>query len=106
MSKQKKNIKAIVKIETKENPLYNYILIASFFLFLVLLTTFKISGDDDVFWHLATGRFIVENKFVPDKDVFGITSAATVWVPFEWGWDVISYLIYCLGGNIALSIFS
>lgn len=87
----------------EENKYFTYGL---FFVFLVLVffaTTFKVSGDDDFFWHLATGRFVVENKYVPDKDVFGYATQNAQWMPFEWGWDVISYGLYNIGGyNIVL----
>ena len=43
----------------KTNPVFDYALLAAFAVFIVFFTTFKISGDDDVFWHLATGRYIV-----------------------------------------------
>lgn len=104
MSKQKKNIKSPSVIVTKENPLFNYILIVCFFIFLVLLTTFKISGDDDVFWHLATGRYVVQTHNVPATDIFGFVTQGQQWMPFEWGWDVFTYGIFSLGGYTALSV--
>lgn len=70
-----------------------------------LSTTFKITGDDDFFWHLATGRYVVENKVVPDKDVFGYVTQNTEWIPFEWGWDVLSYGLYSLGGYNSILVF-
>lgn len=89
----------------KDNPLYNYGLILLFTVFIVLLTTFKISGDDDVFWHLATGRYIIENNDVPSKDVFGYVTEGQEWMPFEWGWDVLTFGLYNIGGYTAISIF-
>lgn len=68
------------------------------------LTTYKVE-DDDIYWHLATGRFIVENKYVPDKDVFGFATPNAEWIPFEWGWDVISYGLYNIGGYAVLFVF-
>ena len=104
MTKQKQKPKSAV-ISIEENKYLLWALLASFLLCIFLASSFKISADDDFFWHLATGRFIVENKFVPDKDVFGITSAATVWVPFEWGWDVLTYSLYQMGGYNAILVF-
>ncbi|MBV6477782.1 MAG: hypothetical protein HGGPFJEG_00526 [Ignavibacteria bacterium] len=88
-----------------DNPLYNYGLIALFTVFIILLTTFKITGDDDVFWHLATGRYIVENLHVPSTDIFGFVTQGQEWMPFEWGWDVITYGLYNIGGYTAISVF-
>lgn len=88
-----------------DNPLYNYGLIVLFSVFLILLTTFKITGDDDVFWHMATGRYIVQTHHVPSVDIFGYVTQGQEWMPFEWGWDVITYGLYNLGGYTALSVF-
>ncbi len=88
------------------NPkVFDYILLAAFLAFISVITTFKIFLDDDTFWHLATGRFIVQNGYVPSVDVFGFVTSGAVWIPFEWGWDVITYFIYNLGGFYSLSIF-
>lgn len=105
--KQKKNPQKSVQLksEVKDNPLYNYGLVLFFTVFIIFLSSFKITGDDDVFWHLATGRYIVENHTVPSTDVFGYVTQGQTWMPFEWGWDVITYGIYNLGGYTALSVF-
>jgi hypothetical protein len=103
--KQKHSNKPKPDKEYKENPLFNYLLIFLFTIFLILLTTFKISGDDDVFWHLATGRYVVENFHVPSADVFGFITEGQEWMPFEWGWDVLTYGLYNAGGYTAISIF-
>ena len=86
----KKQKKAQVKIQEKhplirDNPLYNYGMMLIFTVFLIFFTTFKISGDDDVFWHLATGKHIVETGHVPSEDIFGFVTEGQEWMPFEWG---------------------
>jgi hypothetical protein len=70
-----------------------------------MAVSYQISGDDDLFWHLATGRYIVENKVVPDKDVFGHITSGTEWIPFEWGWDLLTYGLYNIGGYNAILLF-
>ena len=92
-------------VSVAENKYFNYTLLALFAVFLVLFTTFKISGDDDVFWHLATGRYIIETGSVPSGDVFGFTTEGQEWMPFEWGWDIITYGLFQIGGYDAISIF-
>ena len=59
----------------------------------------KITGDDDIFWHLATGKWVIEHRTIPAHDVFGLISQDQTWIPFEWGWDVVSYALYSLTGN-------
>lgn len=98
---QKKTNRPVIK----DNPVYNYGLLILFTVFIILFTTFKITGDDDVFWHLATGRYIVQTHDVPSTDIFGFVTQGQQWMPFEWGWDVLTYGIYNIGGYTALSVF-
>jgi len=102
LAKEKKIKKE--KISEKENKWFNNVLIFAFFVFLAIFTTFKITGDDDLFWHLATGRYIINTGTVPSTDVFGYMTQGQQWMPFEWGWDVITYGVYNLAGYTGLSI--
>ena len=58
--------------------------------------------DDDVFWHLATGRWIAVHHSVPSADVFGYVTAGQPWIPFEWGWDLLIYTLYSAGGYLLM----
>ncbi len=89
----------------EENRYVTYGLLGVFLVMVFFAVSYKISGDDDLFWHLATGRYIVENKVVPDKDVFGHITSGTEWIPFEWGWDVLTYGLYNIGGHNAILLF-
>ncbi len=101
-----KNKKKTNKVSSyQENKYLNYSLLFLFLIFLSFFSTFKITGDDDVFWHLATGRYIVNNLTVPSTDIFGYMTEGQQWMPFEWGWDVITYGIYTFSGYIGLSVF-
>jgi hypothetical protein len=87
-----------------ESPLYNYILIVIFAILICFFTTYKIAGDDDVFWHLAIGKYIVQNHSIPSADVFGYLTQGRHWIPFEWGWEVLTYITFSIGGYVALSV--
>jgi hypothetical protein len=90
---------------TEENRYAVYGLLFAFLVLVFFASSYKVTGDDDFFWHLATGRYIIENKTVPDKDVFGFVTQGSEWIPFEWGWDVLSYGLYNLGGYNLILIF-
>ena len=89
----------------EENKYVTYGLLGVFLVLVFMAVSYQISGDDDLFWHLATGRYIVENKVVPDKDVFGHITSGTEWIPFEWGWDLLTYGLYNVGGYNAILLF-
>lgn len=101
--KAKKNVR-IEKVYPNEKY-FNYLMLACFALFLCYFTTFKITGDDDVFWHMATGRYIIQTHTVPSTDIFGYMTQGQEWMPFEWGWDVLTYSIYSFSGYNGLSVF-
>ena len=102
-SKQDKHSKPL-KL-TEENKYAVFGLLAIFLILVFFASSYKISGDDDFFWHLATGRYIVENKVVPDKDVFGHISSGSEWIPFEWGWDLLTYGLYNIAGYNTILVF-
>lgn len=67
---------------------------------LVLVVTAFQNGitDPDTWWHLATGRYIVESGAIPHQDVFSWTAAGQPWVTHEWLAEVFFYLGYLAGG--------
>jgi hypothetical protein len=74
-------------------------------LLVVFLLCYSQITDDDVFWHLATGRWIAEHASVPSQDIFGHLTQGEHWIPFEWGWDLLTYGLYSLPGNYLLLQF-
>lgn len=44
--------------------------------------------DPDLWWHLETGRIIVERHAVPTADPFSFTAAGNPWIVQEWGSEV------------------
>lgn len=57
---------------------------------------------DDLFGHLRTGEWIVENGKVPLEDLFSFTRPGTRWVTHEWGFSLLTWGIWRLGGELAL----
>jgi hypothetical protein len=47
----------------------------------------------DLFWHLATGRWIVEHRALPASDPFTVASDRVPWINGEWLFDVAVYAI-------------
>jgi len=45
----------------------------------------------DFFWHLATGRWIVEHRALPLQDPFTTASDRTQWINGEWLFEVVLY---------------
>lgn len=61
--------------------------------------------DFDIWWHLRTGRWILEEGRVPTTDIFSYTAYGRPWVTHEWGAEVLFAAIYRAGGIDALILF-
>ena len=58
--------------------------------------------DPDFWWHLATGRHIVETRSIPRRDVFSYTVPDQRWITHEWLTQVGMIGLYNVGGLSAL----
>lgn len=69
-------------------------------LFLLLLFSFLISfyqiSDFDIWFHLETGEYILENRSIPAADPFSFTAQEEQWQIHDWLTAVIYYSIFCL----------
>jgi hypothetical protein len=75
--------------------------IAILFIALFVMTAREIA-DPDFWWHLSTGKYIVETRTVPRVDIFSGTVASQPWVAHEWLSEVFSYALFALGSFPAL----
>ena len=64
----------------------------------VVLLWQPIRASNDIWWHLATGRYLFHTHHIPKQDVFSWTMAGHPWINHEWLFDVLSYISYSIGG--------
>jgi hypothetical protein len=60
----------------------------------------------DYFWHLTTGRWIVEHRWVPNFDPLAVVSAHVPWINGEWLYEIVLYALRGIGGDAGISILS
>ena len=65
----------------------------------------QLTASVDLWWHLATGRYIVEHLGVPRHDVFSYTFEGARWVDPEWLSQVLLFALFRRGGGTALAVF-
>jgi hypothetical protein len=76
-----------------------------FVLFLLFsLAAFGAIRSYDLFWQLATGRWIVEHRGLPLTDPFALASEQREWIDGEWLYEVALYGAHSLVGLEGLSI--
>jgi len=85
------------KIWKKIDYFVGLILMVSIFALIILAASIEVR-DSDLWLHLKTGDFILENKFVPAGDVLSCTIAGAPWVNHEWLFQVVAQLVYRAGG--------
>ena len=71
----------------------------TFFLFLLLIIFLinKIS-DCDIWFHLSTGKYIIESHTIPRHDVFSFIASSHEWIDSQWLFQVILYAFYVIFG--------
>lgn len=61
---------------------------------LIFVLAHRAIFDPDIWLHLKTGEFIIQNKIIPHSDIFSFTIQGKPWVDHSWLFQTISYLIY------------
>jgi hypothetical protein len=70
----------------------------------ILCVIVRRGGDPDIFWHLATGQWMVDHHQIVSHDLFTFTVAGKQWIDPEYTTEVIAYLIFKLGGLTLVSL--
>ncbi len=72
----------------------------------VLAIALRTPADSDMYWHLRTGRYIVETRSIPMSDPFSWTMRGAPWVDVHWLSQVIMYAVDQVLGlaGLALSV--
>jgi hypothetical protein len=60
--------------------------------------------DTDTWWHLATGRWILDNRAIPTTDPFSWTAQGKEWVAHEWATEALFALVDRAFGPIGLLV--
>jgi len=86
-----------------------FVAIGVLLLSMVALSFFSRIWDPDFFWHLATGRWIVQNLALPDSDpftsaVYGTDREALILKGY-WITQTLYYLLYSALGYFGLALF-
>jgi tetratricopeptide (TPR) repeat protein len=71
--------------------------------YVVLLSLFPVRNND-VFWHMAVGREIVQQGHFIREDPFAFTTAGRSWVPHSYLSGVVLYLTYLFASGYGLIV--
>lgn len=61
------------------------------------------ANDPDLFWHLASGIWMLDHRQLLDRDVFSFTMDGSAYSVGQWLGEVVYALLYRAGGWLAIS---
>jgi len=63
-----------------------------------IVISIKQLREPDLWWQLRTGEYILENKEIPNTDIFSYTFEGEPWINVKWGFEVLMAVTAKLGG--------
>ncbi|HZM09425.1 MAG TPA: hypothetical protein VFC15_04365 [Candidatus Limnocylindrales bacterium] len=61
--------------------------------------------DNDIWWHLKVGDWMVEHLAVPHTGILSRTAATRPWVAYSWGYEVLMSLVYKWFGLMGIGLY-
>ncbi len=61
--------------------------------------------DNDIWWHLKVGDWIVAHMAVPHTGILSRTAASRPWVAYSWGYEVLMSLVYRWYGLLGIGLY-
>jgi hypothetical protein len=61
--------------------------------------------DNDIWWHLKVGDWILEHLAVPHIGILSRTAASRPWVAYSWGYEVLMSWAYRWFGIVGIGIY-
>ena len=85
-------------------PLSTHSLLIAIVFCAIFTMAVRVPADSDTWWHLVSGRYIVENHTIPLTDPFSFTRQGALWIDHGWLAQVLLYAVFSAGGWAALSL--
>lgn len=86
------------KTDARPEPQGDRFLIHGLLMVLAVAAALSPIRNFDYWWHLATGRLILEHGAIPRHDPFSFTAAGVPWVDGSWLFQVLAYLAHTAWG--------
>ena len=82
------------------------LLLASLYLLILKISLSEfIVFDPDIYWHLASGKWMVEQGAIPTTDHFSQYGQGKDWVAYSWLFELLVYGLFKLFGSFGLVIY-
>ncbi len=71
----------------------------------VAIIAMRPTYDTDMYWHLASGRWMVENRAILQQDFWSHTITGRAWLNEFWLMDVLLYALYAPLGMTGMALY-
>ncbi|HVS41659.1 MAG TPA: hypothetical protein VMU20_05265 [Candidatus Dormibacteraeota bacterium] len=61
-------------------------------------------GDPDLWWHLRSGRWILDHLAISPTELYSYTAPGAIWTPHEWLSEVVFALLASAGGLLLVAL--
>ncbi len=78
-------------------------LVAAIVFIAIFTMAVRVPIDSDSWWHLQSGRWIVENRAIPRTDPFSHTRFGQPWIDHGWLAQIVLYLVFKLASYAGLA---
>lgn len=75
------------------------------FFLLILFLCLRPVIDPDLGWHIGTGRYILEQRTIPQKDIFSFTQPDYAYAYLYWLSEFFIYIFFLLSGLWGVTFF-
>ena len=96
----------ILKALTRHEKTGRRVLILSLLYTIPVLASMNPIIDPDIWLHLRTGQWIIENGTVPVIDPFSIYGMGKPWIAYSWLFDLLVYGLYRAFGLVGLVCYT
>ncbi|MFZ0705467.1 MAG: hypothetical protein WAM71_07685 [Candidatus Korobacteraceae bacterium] len=61
--------------------------------------------DNDIWWHLKVGDWIIAHLALPHNGILSRTAASRPWIAYSWGYEVLMSWAYRWGGILGIGLY-
>jgi hypothetical protein len=93
-------------ITRHEEAIRRVAILALLYLMPAMVILQQVISDQDIWWHLQTGKWIVERGTLPATDPFSVYGEGKPWVAYSWLFEVGMYGVVSVFGESGIILYT
>lgn len=87
-------------------PLRRILILASIYLIPAIIALQPVVSDNDIWWHLQAGKWIVEHAAIPVSDPFSVYGGEKTWVAYSWLFELTMFSFIKAVGESGILLYT